>query len=95
MRSARPAEANASALEPRRHSISQDLFPDTLPPRPVPVFPEPNSVKESALRALATGPIRQSGFQRSWRLAAEYVLELQDAATASAAARFRAQRGAA
>ena len=77
MRSARPAEANASALEPRRHSISQDLFPDTLLPRPVPVFPEPNSVKESALRALATGPIRQSGFQRSWRLAA-YVRFLKD-----------------
>ena len=120
MRSARPAEVNASALEPRRHSIAQDLFPDTLPPRPLPIFPEPNSVKESALLALVAGPIRQSGFQHSWRLAAyvrflkddgweivsrevaesgrvvaEYVLDLQDAATASAAARFRGQRGAA
>lgn len=85
-----------------------------------PVFPQPNSIREAALRALVTGPIRQSGFQRSWRLAAyvrflkddgwairsrevaesgrvvaEYVLDLQDAATASAAARFRGQRGAA
>ena len=77
MRSARPAEANASALEPRRHSTYIDLFPDTLPPRPLPVFPEPNSVKESALLALVAGPIRQSGFQHSWRLAA-YVRFLKD-----------------
>jgi hypothetical protein len=85
-----------------------------------PVFPQPNSIREAALRALVTGPIRQSGFQRSWRLAAyvrflkddgwairsrevaesgrvvaEYVLDLQDAATASAAARFRGQGSAA
>ena len=85
-----------------------------------PVFPQPNRIREAALRASVTGPIRQSGFQRSWRLAAyvrflkddgwaiqsrevaesgrvvaEYVLDLQDAATASAAARFRGQRGAA
>jgi hypothetical protein len=59
-----------------------------------PVFPQPNSIREAALRALDTGPIRQSGFQRSWRLA-EYVLDLQDTATASAAARFRSKRGAA
>ena len=77
MRSARPAEANASALEPRRHSTYIDLFPDTLPPRPLPIFPEPNSVKESALLALVAGPIRQSGFQHSWRLAA-YVRFLKD-----------------
>jgi hypothetical protein len=77
MRSARSAEANASALEPRRHSIAQDLFPDTLPPRPLPIFPEPNSVKESALLALVAGAIRQSGFVRSWRLAA-YVRFLKD-----------------
>lgn len=80
-----------------------------------PVFPKPNSIREAALHALVAGPIRQSGFHRSWRLAAyvrflkddgwsirsrevaengrvvaEYVLDLQDAATASAAARFRA-----
>ena len=85
-----------------------------------PVFPQPNSIREAALRALVTGPIRQSGFPRSWRLAAyvrflkddgwairsrevaesgrvvaEYVLDLQDAATASAAARFRGQGSAA
>ena len=85
-----------------------------------PVFPQPNSIREAALRALVTGPVRQSGFAQSWRLAAyvrflkddgwaiqsrevaesgrvvaEYVLDLQDAATASAAARFRAQWGAA
>ena len=77
MRSARPTEAEASALEPRRHSIAQDLFPDTLPLRPLPIFPEPNSVKESALLALVDGAIRQSGFVRSWRLAA-YVRFLKD-----------------
>lgn len=54
-----------------------DLFPDTLPPKPLPIFPEPNSVKESALMALAAGPIRQSGFGRSWRLAA-YIRFLRD-----------------
>lgn len=85
-------------------------------PASSPVFPKANSIREAALRALVSGPIRQSGFQRSWRLAAyvrflkddgwairsrevaengrvvaEYVLDLQDAATASAAARFRAR----
>ncbi|MBP8276635.1 MAG: hypothetical protein KAX55_07080 [Propionivibrio sp.] len=42
-----------------------------------PVFPQPNSIREAALRALVTGPIRQSGFQHSWRLAA-YVRFLKD-----------------
>lgn len=85
-------------------------------PASSPVFPKANSIREAALRALVSGPIRQSGFQRSWRLAAyvrflkddgwairsrevaengrvvaEYVLDWQDAATASAAVRFRAQ----
>ena len=70
MRSARPTEAEASALEPRRHSTAPDLFPDTLPPRQLPTFPEPNSIKEAALLALVAGPTRQSGFKQSWRLAA-------------------------
>lgn len=77
MRSARPTEVNASALEPRRNSTAQDLFPDTLPPRPLPIFPELGSVKEAALLALVAGPIRQSGFAQSWRLAA-YVRFLKD-----------------
>lgn len=42
-----------------------------------PVFPKPNSIRESALLALITGPIRQSGFKPSWRLAA-YVRFLRD-----------------
>ncbi len=42
-----------------------------------PVFPQPNRIREAALRASVTGPIRQSGFQRSWRLAA-YVRFLKD-----------------
>lgn len=70
MRSARPTEVKASALEPRRHSTAQDLFPDTLTPRPLPIFPEFGSIKEAALLALVTGPVRQSGFAQSWRLAA-------------------------
>ena len=77
MRSARPTEVNASALEPRRHSTAQDLFPDTLPPQPLPIFPEIGSVKEAALLALVAGPIRQSGFTHSWRLAA-YIRFLKD-----------------
>ncbi|HRM70897.1 MAG TPA: hypothetical protein PLO71_15840 [Thauera phenylacetica] len=54
-----------------------DLFPSSLPGRLAPIFPAPNSVKESALLALIAGPIRQSGFQRSWRLAA-YIRFLKD-----------------
>ncbi|MCV2218900.1 hypothetical protein [Thauera sp. Sel9] len=42
-----------------------------------PVFPKPNSIRESALLALVAGPIRQSGFKPSWRLAA-YVRFLRD-----------------
>lgn len=70
---------------PCESHTSQCSAPDSSP-----VFPQPNSIREAAPRALVTGPIRQSRFQRSWRLA-EYVLDLQDAATASAAARFRGQ----
>lgn len=77
MKNARPTEVNASALEPRRHSIAPDLFPDTIPPRQLPTFPDPNSVKERALLALVAGPVRQSGFQHSWRLAA-YIKFLKD-----------------
>ena len=42
-----------------------------------PVFPQPNRIREAALRALVTGPVRQSGFAQSWRLAA-YVRFLKD-----------------
>lgn len=77
MKNARPTEVKASALEPRRYCTAPDLFPATLPQQPLPVFPKPNSVKESALMALIAGPARQSIFTRSWRLAA-YVGFLKD-----------------
>lgn len=51
-------------------SNPRDLFPDTLPPRQLPIFPDPGSIKEAALLALVAGPTRQSGFKHSWRLAA-------------------------
>ena len=62
--------AAEGAQGPRRHPTAPDLFPDTLPPRPLPIFPEPGSIKGAALLALLAGPIRQSGFGPSWRLAA-------------------------
>ncbi len=69
--------AAESAQGPRRHPTAPDLFPDTLPPRPLPIFPAGGSIRESALLALLAGPIRQSGFRPSWRLAA-YVGFLRD-----------------
>lgn len=77
MKTPAPQTAEASAVEPRRNSNPPDLFPDTLPSCSLPIFPEAGSVKESALLALVTGPVRQSGFDRSWRLAA-YVRFLKD-----------------
>lgn len=64
----------SSALEPRRDSIT-DLFPETVPRRPAPIVPTKGTVKHAALMALFSGPVSQSSFERSWRLAA-YVGEL-------------------
>lgn len=58
-------------------STMPELFPDTLPPRRLPTFPDPGCIKEAALLALVAGPIRQSAFQHSWRLAA-YIRFLKD-----------------
>ncbi len=77
MRNARPTKVKASALDQRIDSTASDLFPDTLPGVFLPTFPTPGSVREAALLALVAGSIRQSGFARSWRLAA-YVRFLRD-----------------
>ena len=43
MKSARPAKASASALEPRRHHTT-DLCPGSLPAAPAPILPRPGTV---------------------------------------------------
>ena len=76
MRSARPAEANASALEPRRNDTASDLFPDTLPPVTPACWPKEGTRAAAALEALIAGPQNQCDYQPGWRLAA-YVQSLE------------------
>ena len=75
MRSARPTEVNASALEPRPHHSTGDLFPEHLPARIAPILPRDGTVKAAALAAIIAGKVTQVDFRRSWRLAA-YIEEL-------------------
>lgn len=77
MRSARPAEANASALEPRRNDNPSDLFPDTLPAATPAIWPTEGTRKADALEALIAGPQNQCDYRPGWRLAA-YVRSLKD-----------------
>ena len=77
MRSARPAEANASALEPRRNDNPSDLFPDTLPAATPAIWPTAGTRKSDALEALIAGPQNQCDYRPGWRLAA-YVRSLKD-----------------
>lgn len=90
-------------------SNPRDLFPDTLPPRQLPIFPDPGSIKEAALLALVAGPTRQSGFKHflkndGWailsrevselgRIVAEYTLDYADKPTRDAAALYRSRKG--
>lgn len=76
MRSARPAEANASALEPRRNDTAPDLFPDTLPPVTPACWPKEGTRAAAALEALIAGPQNQADYRPGWRLAA-YVQSLE------------------
>ena len=76
MRSARPAEANASALEPRRNDNPSDLFPDTLPAATPAIWPTAGTRKADALEALIAGPQNQCDYRPGWRLAA-YVQALK------------------
>lgn len=77
MKSARPTEVNASALDQRPHHSASDLVPDTLPAAAAPILPKPGTVKDRALAALIAGKITQAEFRFSWRLAA-YIDELVD-----------------
>jgi len=77
MRSARPAEANASALEPRRNDTAPDLFPGTLPAATPAIWPTEGTRKADALDALIAGPQNQCDYRPGWRLAA-YVRSLKD-----------------
>ena len=77
MRSARPAEANASALEPRRNDNPSDLFPDTLPAATPAIWPTAGTRKSDALEALIAGPQNQCDYRPGWRLAA-YIRSLRD-----------------
>lgn len=76
MRSARPTEVKASALEPRRNDTASDLFPDTLPPVTPACWPNEGTRAAAALEALIAGPQNQCDYQPGWRLAA-YVQSLE------------------
>lgn len=76
MRSARPTEVKASALEPRRNDTASDLFPDTLPAATPAIWPTAGTRKADALAALIAGPQNQCDYQPGWRLAA-YVQSLE------------------
>jgi hypothetical protein len=76
MRSARPTEVKASALEPRRNDTVSDLFPDALPAATPAIWPTAGTRKADALAALIAGPQNQCDYQPGWRLAA-YVQSLE------------------
>lgn len=76
MRSARPTEAEASALEPRRHDTASDLFPETLSPVTPARWPKAGTRAAAALQALIDGPQNQADYGPGWRLAA-YVQSLE------------------
>ena len=76
MRSARPTEVKASALEPRRNDTPSDLFPDTLPAATPAIWPTAGTRKSDALQALIAGPQNQCDYRPGWRLAA-YVQSLE------------------
>lgn len=77
MRSARPTEAEASALEPRRNDTPQDLFPDSLPAATPAIWPTEGTRKADALEALIACPQNQCDYRPGWRLAA-YVRSLKN-----------------
>ena len=77
MRSARPTEVKASALEPRRNDTASDLFPDTLPPVTPACWPNEGTRAAAALEALIAGPQNQCDYRPGWRLAA-YIRSLRD-----------------
>lgn len=70
MTSARPTEVNASALEPRRHFIASDLFPELLPDAVPARWPMAGTRADEALHALLQGPQNQAAYPHGWRLAA-------------------------
>lgn len=77
MRSARPTEVKASALEPRRKNTAcDDLFPESLPPVVPAIWPKEGTRKCDALKALIRGPQNQCDYRPGWRLAA-YVQALE------------------
>ncbi len=77
MRSARPTEAEASALEPRRNDTAPDLFPDTLPAATPAIWPTAGTRKADALEALIARPLNQADYRPGWRLAA-HIKSLKD-----------------
>ena len=71
MRSARPAEADTSALEPRHDYIPPaDLFPESLPAAAIALWPNPHTRAGEVLAAAMAGPVNQYDYRGHWRLAA-------------------------
>ncbi|MBL8406880.1 MAG: hypothetical protein JNJ81_03620 [Candidatus Accumulibacter sp.] len=78
MRSARPAEAETSALEPRADFITAaDLFPESLPVVAIAIWPNPRTRAGEALAAALAGPVNQYDYRGHWRLAAS-IQHLED-----------------
>ena len=76
MENARPHKVKTSALEPRRHHITLDLFNDAPPAIVAAVYPTSGTRPDEALQALLTGPQNQADYINGWRLAA-YIKELE------------------
>jgi hypothetical protein len=70
MESARPRNAETSALEPRLNFTVRDLFPELLPPVLPACWPSKGTRAEIALTALLSGPVDQAHYRDTWRLAA-------------------------
>lgn len=75
MKNARLQTSETSAPE-QRHSITSDLFPDTLPPVLPAAWPTIGTRPYEALCALLQGPQNQADYRHGWRLAA-YIDDLK------------------
>lgn len=68
--------SNGSDLCKRNSNAINDLFPDTLPKLPAPIWPTKGTRAHEALTALIKGPQNQADYFDGWRLAA-YVQSLE------------------
>lgn len=76
MKNAQLPEGKLSALCKRNSNAIADLFADSLPAFPAPIWPTKGTRAYEALTALIKGPQNQADYFDGWRLAA-YVKSLE------------------